>query len=97
MRDLVLDSLKFRYTREKKDAETIIKWYSCHPDEESSDIIDEALERWISADDKIVALYEITEDADGLTKFILGETHGTSEEPTFPEIMDEAELANQVR
>jgi phage head maturation protease len=74
MQKLVLDALKFRYNKEKKEAETVINWYAINWDEESLDIIDEALSRWISADDKIVALYEITEDLNGLTKFILGES-----------------------
>jgi hypothetical protein len=74
MQKLVLDALKFRYNKEKKEAETVINWYAINWDDESVDIIDEALERWISADDKIVALYEITEDLNGLTKFILGES-----------------------
>jgi len=97
MQKLVLDALNFRYNKQKKEAETVINWYASNWDEESLDIIDEALDNWIAADDKVVALYEIAGDVDGLTKFILGETNGANKEPTFPEIMDEAEMANQVR
>jgi hypothetical protein len=89
--------LIFATTSKKKKAETVINWYASNWDEESLDIIDEALDNWIAADDKVVALYEIAGDVDGLTKYIFGETNGTKEEPTFFEILDKTTVANQVR